>query len=231
MKTRSFALVFAFAAILLVTPVVDVYAVPSLGVATQFGYVGSTGQTGLESYQDYFVNTFITGTDATHGFLIGPSGSNLIVFTNITGANIYLLTTSDVNTANAPTLNSLAMVQFAGTGQFDGYAPTPYYGRNLGPVTVGPGAWSTLPSNPFTPGQFYALNVQLNYSGSIGPSQYFFAVADANGLTGLQASGGGGFGPDPFSPKTTSAVSEPGTLLLLGSGLVGLGLLRRRVKV
>ena len=207
-------------------------AVPSLGVATEYGYIGGDGQIGLEPYQDYFVNTFIPGTDETHGFAIGPSGSDLIIFTNIMSADIYLLTTDNIDTTNDPHYNGTDLMMFAGTGQFGGYKPEPYWGLNFGHVDTNNG-WYSLPPDPFQPEPFYALNVILTYTGDIDASEYFFSTADTNGIDGLQSNGGltqNGAGPDKFSPKTVSAVGvpEPATFLLLGMGLLGLKLLRSR---
>jgi hypothetical protein len=213
MTTGMMLLIFTFAA--------QVNAVPDLGVATDTAYIGSTGQTVLEAYQDYFVDTFIPGSNATHGFAIGPSPTNLFLFTNITNANIWILTTADVLSANSPAINStsLSPITFTSGDHFEGFSPTPYYGLNLGQVDS---SWATLPDPPFNPGTFYSLSVDLTYSGTIQPGQYFFAVADDNGTSGFQGAGGAGK-KDNASPATTSAVGykvpEPSTFSMSVIGL------------
>ncbi len=218
------------------------YAVPSLGVGTD-SYVNGT-----DPYQTYWGGST---TGSGEGFLIGASGSDLHVWSNILGSDIYVLTTADVY-ANNNILFGGAINEYDVQGQFESYAPTPYYGVDLGPVNTA--TWDNLTADAPTiwnPKDFYSINVEVTYNGSIGADQWIFAAADTNGLAGLQASptkvgdityaadtwlnwdGKPVIPEDSTSPKTTAArggnqVPEPSTIWLMGMGLAGLGIYRRK---
>jgi hypothetical protein len=169
------SLLIIAAALLLMTNIA--HAVPSLGVGSSTGYVNATG---IDPYQTYW-GPSLSGTG--DGFAIGSSGSALHVFTNILNANIFILTTSDVEALNHVLFNG-SINEYTGTDTFRAYSPTPYYGINLGMVN---GGWTALPSNPFQPGTFYSTDVTITYTGSISENSWIFAAADDNGLAGLQA--------------------------------------------
>lgn len=207
--------------LLVLSPVAQ--AVPSLGVATG-SYVGDAACASASSYIDCFTGPYVSGSG--EGFEVGPSGSDFLVFSNITGADIWLLTTSDTGSPQIDG-SSMNLVTLISGDHWDGYDTVPYYGVNLGPVDS---SWQTLPNPPFNPdAPFYLLSVTLTYTGSLPEGQYFFAVADIDG-NGLEGQGSGSNGSsDPFSPKTTSArVPEPSSLVMLGAGLLGLAFYRMR---
>ncbi|GFO67635.1 hypothetical protein GMLC_12140 [Geomonas limicola] len=159
---------------------VEAYAVPGLGVGTDAGYVNAK-----DAYQTYWGPSYSSST-VKDGFIIGASGSQLHVWSQYANADIYVLTTADVKAGNNITFNG-SIFEYADTGTFASYSPTPYYGLDLGKVGAG---WSALTAPPFNPGGFYSMDVTVNYTGDIGDNQWIFAAADNNGVAGLQAKGG-----------------------------------------
>ena len=72
-------------------------------------------------------------------------------------------------------------------------------------------------------GEFWLLSG--TFDGGTFPTEEFwiYAMADTGGNPGVFDNG-----KDEFSPKTFSSVPEPATLLLLGSGFLGLAILSRK---
>ena len=201
----------------------NIWAVPSLGVATDEEYIVSP-EDSFEAYQDFFASGSSTGDD--EGFTIGPSGSDLHVFTNITDEDIWLLG-ENAYSGNELSFGGTPLVLDSLTAKNDKIAAYrgPFVGINLGTVFTGDtlnDGWKLLPSDPgpFEPSPFYVFTAPLTYTGELPIGSYLFAVADNfNGIfeTGKNIA-------DDFSPRTTSgvAVPVPSTIALLGFGMVGL---------
>jgi hypothetical protein len=107
--------------------------------------------------------------------------------------------------------------------QADGYF-RPYQALNLETAAGWTQATSTNAPALAAAGDFRFLTG--DFVGSLGAGEWLFALADKN-KNGIVYEDG----KDGFSPQTTSTVPEPGSLLMLGAGLIslwGFGALRTK---
>ena len=210
-------------------------AIPMLGVAPSSGgvYFGE-----YEDYLAYFVGDdgFLAGQG---GFSMVSSGGDLTVwYGSDSGSppadyNIFLLTTADMDF----TYNGLPSTTYDGKKKVAAYfapntstAGIQYYGVDLGNYEDLTGNWTLAPSDsPFNDGtnmEFYFYSGELIYNEGdfVLGTDWMFAVADLDG------NGNPVNHRYRFSPKTTSTshTPEPATMLLLGSGLIGLAAFGRR---
>jgi len=183
-------------------------AIPALGVAP-----GTPGDPGLA---DAFYD----------GFPISLNGSQLTVWYGAndgepafdSGVNdIWLLTTSAAGasfTFAGQSFSAAPLNQFSVAS----YKPD-VYGINLTAIEPFNG-WSSLDqkfySYEFDEGgkKFYYLNGYLDNTG-MAAGDWMYAVLEGNSI-------------DAFSPRTTSSVPEPTTMLLFGSGILFVGLFGRK---
>lgn len=223
-------IIFLTTAVLLVLLFYPLSATTTLGVATDTRiYIYPKGSSiPTDEYINYFADTFYMSSTDEHGFLVGPSGSKLIIFAEenvCKNHDLYLVASTplDESLMTFDGVNFYSLGEKSSTGQADGYTEFPYYAVKL--PSWDSGLWNEIIFE--TSKKYYLYSAPLVYSGTFSNNiGYFFAAADMdnNGLLQFGKVGN----QDKFSPKTSSAlgypypVPEPYTFILMLFGILGI---------
>jgi hypothetical protein len=228
MTRKAGFLTAVFLSVLFLFPI-SVLAIPSLGVATStYNNQDASGQ----EYVDYFAPNdvslypeqgFIWDGSEPLSIWAGQDNGDPLTVEPWESVEVFLVTNSVAG--GSFSIGSGNFTSWDPGYQIDGYqragGTTYYVSPSLG--SVSDSNWSPITDSRF-PGQFFETSVDLVAPGFLpGQIEWLFAKADFNGIGGI--TGG------EFSPKTTSAspVPEPATMLLLGSGLLGLAGFRKKI--
>ena len=226
MKLKILILAVGFTLVL----AISAGATPTLGVidTDTLATSGGTTPVGMDGFM-FPADGEITvwwGFNSPNSWTDSARNAHVWILTNAGSINTFTVT-ADISTY-------VFELKVPVDGKIDGY-DGPYYAADLGSIADLGTLWKEATEEvapDLTSGNksFYLLEGFLGGPLSLG--DWIFAVADIN-PTGTSVNPGLVFnnGDDYFSRKTTSSVvvPEPTTFLLLGSGLLGIGLLKRRI--
>jgi len=181
----------------------------------------------------------VTGTDTLIHSGLGIDGITISSTGEIFLANLWNSQITVINSSGT-VLNNFSVSHGPDGMAFGGGSA--FANNTDGTITkfdfTGPGYTGAVTQTIFASGGAYGDLASVGPDGAFYLSQYggIGGIHWDNGVTTsdtvfvkIAAIGGGGFTPPPGVPPATGTVPEPGTLLLLGSGLLGLAYYRRKV--